>query len=106
MNGGVLHALECLTPQELEAAISGYRFFGFDNVGDLLIEARLATETSDEDELDLLEAKLDNLYGDLIPTDSTLDDRFEVHFRGNPTHFAPLVHESVPEGAVPPHDIG
>jgi hypothetical protein len=39
MNGGVLHALDCLNPKELEAAVSGYRFFGLNDVGDLLIEA-------------------------------------------------------------------
>ncbi len=96
MNGGVLHALECLNPQELEAAISGYRFFGLNDVGDLLIQAKSAAETSDEDALDQLEGKLDSLYGDLVPSDTVLQERFKTYHLSNPKHFAPLVHDVIP----------
>ena len=89
-NGGVLHALECMTPHELDEAISGYRFFGLNNVGDLLIEAKSTAETSNEGELDLLEGKLDELYRGLVSTDMTLMEAFEGYLLKNPTHFAPL----------------
>jgi hypothetical protein len=91
MNGGVLHALECLTVEELDAAISGYRFFGFHDVGDLLTEARSTAETSDAGAWDVLEARLDNLYADLVPSDTMLQERFASFLLRNPTHFAPIV---------------
>lgn len=36
MNGGVLHAFSSLEPTEWHAAISGYRFFGFQDIATLL----------------------------------------------------------------------
>ena len=36
MNGGVRHACSSLGPEELHAAVSGYRFFGFEEIATLL----------------------------------------------------------------------
>jgi hypothetical protein len=93
MNGGVLHALECMEsePQKFEAAMSGYRVFGFDHVADFLTVARsIAVVTLTDDDFDSLEAKLYGRYRDQIPDDSTLAERFEAYHRDHPEQFAPL----------------
>ena len=90
MNGGPWHAVELLGP-DVEDTASGYRFFGFDEVADLLdrITAAMAAIKSD-DALNALEAELDNRYGRLIPWDTTLSERFEAYLRDHPEEFAPL----------------
>jgi len=88
MNGGVLHAVECLTPAEMSEAQSGYRFFGLDAVADLLSHARRVFE-ADED-LGSQESQLDRQYAALIPDDGALVARFEKHWREHPSDFAPL----------------
>ena len=91
MNGGVVHALECMKSQEFEASMSGYRFFGFDDVADFLTVARsTAAVALTDDEADSLYAKLDARYSELVPDDSTLAERFEAYYRDNPLEFAPL----------------
>jgi hypothetical protein len=88
MNGGVRDALEIATPQQFAAANSGYRFFGFDSVADLLTEARHLAAISVD--LDALEARLGERYQSLIPNDDTLSDGFETYLRHSPSDFAPL----------------
>jgi hypothetical protein len=93
MNGGVLHALECMEPepQKFEAAMSGYRLFGFDHVADFLTVARsIAVVTLTDDDFDSLEAKLYGRYRGQVPDDSTLAERFEAYHREHPHEFAPL----------------
>jgi hypothetical protein len=93
MNGGVLHALECMESesQKFEAAMSGYRVFGFDHVADFLTVARsIAVVTLTDDDFDSLEAKLYGRYRDQIPDDSTLAERFEAYHSDHPEQFAPL----------------
>ena len=89
MNGGVLHAVECLKPQELAGAISGYRFFGFDDVAVMLVDAKSFAEVHED--LDSIEADLDRRYLTLIPDDSTLFARFAAYLLHNPSEFAPLL---------------
>ena len=36
MNGGVLHAVESLPPDELAARVNGYRYFGFADAASIL----------------------------------------------------------------------
>jgi hypothetical protein len=88
MNGGVMHAVGCLTADELSAAKAGYRFYGFDGVVPLLAHARAVFETDDEEED--FESILDAQYADLIPCDNTLVERFEDHLKSNPSDFAPV----------------
>lgn len=66
----------------------GYRFFGLEDVADLLNEAKSISKTGDD--LDLWEAELDRRYGAIVPDDSTLVARFEMIFRRNPSEFAPI----------------
>lgn len=68
MNGGVLHAVECLGALELADAESGFRFFGLGAVADLLTRARKVLEAAQD--LESYEAQLDHEYATLIPDDS------------------------------------
>jgi len=88
MNGGVFHAVECLTADELSDAESGYRFYGLDGVASLLARARTLLD-ADED-LEFYESQLDNEYADSIPDDASLGMRFKQHLKGNPSEYAPL----------------
>ena len=88
MNGGVLHAVECLTATELSDAESGYRFYGFNAAASLLSRARRIFETADD--LGDHEQKLDGQYADMIPSDSTLVDCFEKHLKSSPADYAPI----------------
>jgi len=88
MNGGVLHAVECLSPTEMEEAASGYRFFNLDAAAKLLIQARRIFELGHD--LAEHEALLDGDYHRLIPDDSSLYARFEQHRRSHPQDFAPV----------------
>ena len=86
MNGGVLHAVECLSASELADAKSGYRFFGLGSVAELLSRARKIWE-ADQDR-GSYERLLDHDYAMLIPDDSALCDRFEELHRRRPSDFA------------------
>ena len=87
MNGGVLHAVGYLEPEDLADAESGYRYFGLAAAADLLREAKTISETVED--LDLLEAELDRRYRALIPDDSALVERFEASLHRNPAEYAP-----------------
>jgi hypothetical protein len=87
MNGGVLHAVECATPHEFDAAKAGYRFFGFDDVVVVLTKAKGLVESGAE--LDSLEAEFDRRYSALA-NDSALFDRFAAHLARSPSDFSPL----------------
>ena len=84
MNGGVEHALEVLSPAELEAAIAGFRYFTLDAVADLLAEA--SRGFSDDAEVEEVERR----YGILISEDAVIGNRFEAVFALSPTAFAPV----------------
>jgi hypothetical protein len=100
MNGGVLHAVGCLGPQELAGAMAGYRFFGFDGVAVMLADAKSFAEIHDsrnsQHDLDSIEADLDKRYLALIPDDSTLFVRFAAYLLRSPSEFAPLLESSPP----------
>jgi hypothetical protein len=88
MNGGVLHAVECLTPSELSDAKAGYCFFGLDSVADLMSRARRILEANAD--LETQESLLDEEYGKLIPDDASIAERFEKRLKANPSDFAAL----------------
>jgi hypothetical protein len=89
MNGGVLHALEVLAPEELEEARDGFCFYGLNEVAAFLTSSQLAAREEPED-LGELEHRLDEAYASLIPCDSTIFAAFERHFGSNHTQYAPL----------------
>jgi hypothetical protein len=79
MNGGVHHAIEMLSDDEIRAAISGFGFYSLAPVGRLLEKA----QTLDEE-------TANRQYWALIPDDEAIDRRFRVTFRSSPDAFAPL----------------
>ena len=79
MNGGVHHAMDVLSPAELEAAASGFRFFSLASVADLL-----------EDAQHLDEGEADRRYWDAIPDDEVLQNRFRMAYRSSPGAFTPI----------------
>lgn len=88
MNGGVHHALECVEPAELLAAVDGYAFFGFDDCALFLRGVTSDQQLSIWTEETEVVANL--RYYQLIPCDSYLTARFEEVFRDRSDQFAPL----------------
>ncbi|MEI8019379.1 MAG: hypothetical protein WCH39_14335 [Schlesneria sp.] len=88
MNGGVLHAIECLTASELSDAEAGYSYYGFDGVTALLTLARERIDA--DDDLGGHEHRLDALYAELVPSDNSIVERFEQRLKLNPFEFASL----------------
>ncbi len=88
MNGGVLHSVECLDAEQLDAACRGYVRFGFAAIPDLLRYA--ATMIGDEAQAELEEARLDAEYATVIPDDQTLVNAFTADFKTHPEAYAPL----------------
>ncbi len=88
MNGGVLHAAECLAAEELDAACQGYAYYGFDAIPALL---RYAANIVDDDPVaEKDEATLDASYATVIPSDRTLALAFTTDFEAHPDRYAPL----------------
>lgn len=87
MNGGVLHAAEMLSDEELAAAVAGYRFFGLEAIAALLCEARGLL--GQEAELDEQESMLDQRYAAVIPDDELLVQQFREHWAAHPEDYAP-----------------
>lgn len=79
MNGGVAHAVEVLSTDDFRAAVEGFRFFGFHELTNLLQQA--ASGAVDE-------TNADERYAAVIPTDSTLFDRFVAIYATSPSLFA------------------
>jgi hypothetical protein len=88
MNGGVLHAVECLQPRELAAAKSGYRFFGFHDVAELISDIGSAGTVAERS--DSQEASFGLRYRKSVPDDDALANRFEDYFKTNRSEFAPV----------------
>lgn len=80
MTGGVEHALESLSPEEMEAAIAGYRYFALAEVARLLEDAALQ-------KMDLEDA--DQRYDQLVPDDGVLVEQFQVIYARSGNAFAP-----------------
>jgi hypothetical protein len=79
-NGGVWHAVDSLSPDELAAASDAYGFFGLPEVAELL---RTPSDASD-DEFDVAERR----YGGLVPDDEVLVERFKTVFAASRDLFA------------------
>ena len=81
MNGGVVHALECLSQAEISAAIAGFDYFGLTEAAKVLKEA--------PDESEETEERLNQLYWAAVPNDETLAHAFRVKLLASPEAFAP-----------------
>ena len=96
MNGGVLHAVECLTVEELADAEAGYRLIELEGIASLLSGAKRIFEVGDD--LANHERQLDEEYTRIIPSDSALVERFEQRVKSNPSDFAPLCTKAIGRG--------
>jgi len=81
MNGGVQHAVEALSEDELRTAAAGFHFFQLPEVATLLEHATSV--------LSIDEAAQDRQYAAIIPDDSFLFHRFAVVFAQSSNLFAP-----------------
>lgn len=81
MNGGVVHALECMSQHEVAAAVAGFNYFG------LAEAARVFQQLPDG--TDETEKRLNELYWAVVPSDETLAHAFRVKLLALPAAFAP-----------------
>lgn len=95
MSGGLGSALEMRAPQEILAAIAGYRHFGLDGAGDVWQWLSDETGAHDPDQepefFYVLESEADNRYAAVVPTDDTILQAFQRHIEANPDQYAPMV---------------
>lgn len=91
MNGGVLHALECLDEKERDAAVAGYAFYAFPAVSLLLLDLLARrSDDADADAADALELVAAREYAREIPSDQVIADAFGRLLAERPELFAPL----------------
>jgi len=88
MNGGILHAVECLSAEQLVAAQAGYRYFSFSGVADLIASAEIAIRQGED--LETLEAGFDQRYWALVPDDGALVESFKRHQQQHPLEYSPV----------------
>ena len=87
MNSGVLQCVhESLSESELEAAIEGYAYFGFDDVVATLRDAA-AIEDPWAETQELASLDFEARYTAAIPTDATIADGFETRLMAHPEDF-------------------
>jgi hypothetical protein len=92
MNGGVLHAVECLDEHERLAAVNGYRYFGLERAAAVIEDAAVRWRNGELalDEAEQLEMEADERYGQVVGDDDVLVQAFEATYRREPSRFAPL----------------
>jgi hypothetical protein len=79
MNGGVLHALESLAPEDVARAIAGYRYFELSKAAEVLAQVY---ENNEEAE------KASNAaYWHAIPGDETIQHAFRIKLLACPDAF-------------------
>ena len=81
MNGGVVHALECLSQPEIAAAVAGFNYFGLAAAASVFEQLPDDTEETEE--------RLNQLYWAAVPSDETLAHAFRVKLLAAPEAFAP-----------------
>jgi len=86
MNGGVLHCVEALSTQELDAALDGYRYFGLNAGADIIETARTVLPAAALE----AECKLDAAYAAAVPADSLIFAIFERHFQSHPEAYGAI----------------
>jgi hypothetical protein len=97
MNGGVLHALQGMSPSERREAAAGYRFLALPTLAELF-EGEVPDGDLDDDDEDLeresglerLEAELNQKYWATAPDDEALWCAFEKKLRQEPGLFTPV----------------
>lgn len=82
MNGGVVHAIGCLSQFELAAAVAGFNYFGLAEAAHVFQQLPDDTEETEE--------RLNQLYWAAVPDDETLAHAFRVKLLASPEAFAPI----------------
>ena len=93
MNGGVLHAYDVLSPEELGRARDGFAWLELSEVAQFLedtAQSIAATNWDDEDAVVTLEASADDRYGLILPNDQALEDAFRRQFAMSRQSFSPI----------------
>ena len=80
MNGGVVHALECLSELEVSAAVAGFNYFGLAEAANVFQQQPDDTEGT--------EARLNQMYWAAVPSDATLAHAFRIKLLASPEAFA------------------
>lgn len=82
MNGGVVHALECLSHSQIASAVAGFNYFGLSDAARVLQQVPDDTEEAEE--------RLNQLYRAAVPNDRTLAHAYGFKLLASPEEFAPL----------------
>ena len=93
MSGGLLDAVERMTPEQLSAAQAGYRWLKLDPAAEVVAMVRREVDAGvldDDDRAEALERHADDEYGLVIPSDQTLVDAFHVRLAQEPDAFMPV----------------
>jgi hypothetical protein len=88
MNGGVFHAVEAREDEEMVDIADSYRYFGLDDIANLLTEAKSIFDT--DDDWGPLEDEFYERYSASITDDSALFEQFKAVFLRDPSKFAPI----------------
>ena len=88
MNGGVHHAIEALSSDELEAAAQGFAYFKLDEVGKFL--SSMPTDSSLSAWTEASEPVANETYNRLVPDDEYLAERFKLAIQTTPDDFTPI----------------
>jgi len=83
MNGGVLHAVECLGPERLRVCCDAYNYFGLHEIASVFDAAAKAGET------DETEDAFNNAYWAQAQDDEAIVERFEKDISAHPERYAP-----------------
>jgi hypothetical protein len=94
MNGGLLHAVQGLEPDERERAAAGFRLLGLDDAAAAVeAVARQAARLRADDPAgqERLEVEAGRRYEEAVPEwDETIDRAFRAHLQRHPEAYAPL----------------
>ena len=88
MNGGVFHAVEAREDEEMAEIADAYRYFGLDDIANLLTEAKSILDA--DDDWGPLEDKFYERYSASISDDSALFERFKAVLLRDPSKFTPI----------------
>jgi hypothetical protein len=88
MNGGVHHAIDVLSPAELEAAVQGFAYFDLGDAGRLL--SGIPTDPRLSEWTDETEPIANDTYNYLVPDDECLERHFRAMIQTKPNDFAPI----------------
>ena len=96
MNGGLLHAVQGLEPDQRERAAAGFRLLGLDAAAAAVEAVARQADRLPADDLaaeERLEVEAGRRYEEALPDwDETIDRAFRAHLREHPEAYAPLDH--------------